>query len=438
MVCFGVRFRSVATWPNWRSRSTMRTRPGRPRRLGDRDVDRDGRRPAAALRAVGDHGPPDLVDHPAVEGGHRRRGRASAGTGGGAPRPGPRARARRTAWPRRRRRRPRGIGSAPRRRPTGRCTGRGSRPASGVARIVRQTSAGSSAGSITSMMTRLWSPARRIASSASVTVSTANPTPVRACADDVAARRRRARGGGSDWKARGLRGAAMTNGRQDTTARRRDPARSDPGRRGRGRPAGTMLDCGPGSFRLRIGPATPSRRSRPAVSAGRYPRGRSRCPRAPLRTDAGPPTGRRRRSVPGHHRPDHPPDHRRRRPDRQGRPVGPPPSRLPDRPLPRGLVPHRDLRGPGRGRSSSSSAACSSPRSCSATSSPGSSDRSRPPAAATTPQPRTSSTRVTCRRSRTRRTRSSASGSTSPRARPLRPRSTERRPTQIRRHGPCR
>ena len=34
------------------------------------------------------------------------------------------------------------------------------------------------------------------------------------------------------------------------------------------------------------------------------------------------------------------------RPDRQGRPMGPPPARLPDRPAPRRLVPHHPLRGP--------------------------------------------------------------------------------------------
>ena len=53
-----------------------------------------------------------------------------------------------------------------------------------------------------------------------------------------------------------------------------------------------------------------------------------------------------RTTEPGPRRPDHPADRHRRRPDRQGRPVGPPPAGLPDRSPPRGLVPHHPVRGP--------------------------------------------------------------------------------------------
>ena len=62
-----------------------------------------------------------------------------------------------------------------------------------------------------------------------------------------------------------------------------------------------------------------------------------------------------------------PPDHRRWRPDRQGRPVGPPPARLPDRPVPRRLVPHRPVRRAGRRCWPSWSTASSSPRRSSGT-----------------------------------------------------------------------
>ena len=54
------------------------------------------------------------------------------------------------------------------------------------------------------------------------------------------------------------------------------------------------------------------------------------------------------RQEPGCHRPDHPPDRRRRRPDRQGRPLGPPPAGLSDRSPPRRLVPDRPVRGAAR------------------------------------------------------------------------------------------
>ena len=67
-----------------------------------------------------------------------------------------------------------------------------------------------------------------------------------------------------------------------------------------------------------------------------------------VRTHARDPSGRPGRQEPGGHRPRHPPDHGRRRPDHQGRTVGTTAARLPDRPVPGRLVPHRPLRRPGR------------------------------------------------------------------------------------------
>src|SRR4029450_2171342 len=51
------------------------------------------------------------------------------------------------------------------------------------------------------------------------------------------------------------------------------------------------------------------------------------------------------RPGPGGRRPPPPPDRGQRRADRQGRPLGPPPACLPDRPVPRRLVPHHPVRG---------------------------------------------------------------------------------------------
>ena len=121
--------------------------------------------------------------------------------------------------------------------------------------------------------------------------------------------------------------------------------------------------------------------------------------------------------------------HRRvRRPDRQGRPVGPPPAGLPDRPPPRRLVPHHPVRGAVRRDHRAGAHACSSPRRSCATSSPASSARSSRPAPATAPSSTSSSARISRPASRkTRTTTMPRSSSTNPRARRLRPRSTDGR-----------
>ena len=104
---------------------------------------------------------------------------------------------------------------------------------------------------------------------------------------------------------------------------------------------------GPGDLRarLRVCPF----RSVPVRPSAGHPHWKELCAYAPLRTHARHPPGRGGRQEPGPRRPDHPRDRRVRRPDRQGRPVGPPPAGLPDRSPSRGLVPHHPVRGAVRG-----------------------------------------------------------------------------------------
>src|SRR3954447_14663533 len=62
----------------------------------------------------------------------------------------------------------------------------------------------------------------------------------------------------------------------------------------------------------------------PSPVSGTFPIGRSVLAHAPIRTDAGPASRRGGRQGPSGHRPHHPRDRGRRRPDRESRPVGPP------------------------------------------------------------------------------------------------------------------
>ena len=196
----------------------------------------------------------------------------------------------------------------------------------------------------------------------------------------------------------------------------------------------SAVGAGAGSnARARLPPVSfPLRADRPCpTSTGHTPLEGVVCAHAPIRTHARDPSRRPGRQEPGGHRPRHPPDHGRRRPDHQGRPVGPPPARLPDRPVPRGLVPHRPVRGARRRCWSSSSTASSSPRRSSATSSPATSARpSRPPRGRRCRRRRgrrgrRRPARRTCTTTRTRTT--CPSGSARTRARRPRPPSTEER-----------
>ena len=115
------------------------------------------------------------------------------------------------------------------------------------------------------------------------------------------------------------------------------------------------------------------------------------------------------------------------RPDREGRPVGPPTTGLSHRPLPRGLVPHRAVRRRPATPSSSSSTACSSPRRSSATSSSATSARSRRAARGWHADGDDVRRRRSARPASTRKRKRmiAASGSARTRARRLRPPSTE-------------
>ena len=223
----------------------------------------------------------------------------------------------------------------------------------------------------------------------------------------------------------GGRARRLGRGRQDTTGPVEPGSRSSRWVR-EGPPP--VVDSRAVSFQLRSGSSTrPAHR--PAGKRG-DPTGRSPAAHAPLRTHAGPPAGRRRRNASRRSSTGPPADRRRRRPDRQGRPVGPPPPGVPHRPPPRGLVLHRRLRGAGRGRRRARArpqhhrrghAPPRHPRRASATAA----------RVATDVEDDIDLEDADCRPPGRRRGRGRpASSSTSPRARRLRPPSTERSTTE--------